>query len=147
MKRTSKRKKTNGAKAWPLGLGALYLMVNFPLVVFCKAGITGVGVGARARNIDREMPGVPLPVAFVITPFAYQIEQLLHWLCSPLQVRFYRGSGHTEWFFIIAALPVAIVISALWLAEIWAFDAMFGTRILPALFDLFLYFVSAFHSA
>lgn len=138
MKRT--RKKTNGAKPWPLGFGALYLMVNFPLVLFIKAGITGVGVGARARNIDREMPGVPVPVAFVFTPFAYQIEQLLHWLCSPLQVRFYRGTGHTEWFFIIAALPVAITIIGIWLLEFWAIDAFFGTRILPALFDALVYF-------
>lgn len=96
----------NGAKKWPLGFGVLYVMMHVPFVVFTKIGITGVGAGKRAKQIDEAVFGFPLPVAIMVLPFVYQIEQFLHALFSPLRVRFYKGDGHTEWFLFIAGAAV-----------------------------------------
>lgn len=125
-------KKKNGAKRWPLVFGLLYLMICFPLVVFVKIGITGVGVLKRAKGIDEDMPGLPIPVAFVPLPFVFHVEQALHDLCDPIRFSFYRGSGHTETFWLPAAIPALAVITGTWALYLYAIDAYFGTRFLAA---------------
>jgi hypothetical protein len=99
-------KKRNGAKKWPLGFGVLYLMINFPLVIFVKIGITGVGASKRAKQVDEAAPGVPIPIMIMVLPFVYQVEQFLHAIFSPLRVSYYKGDGHTEWFLAVAGIPV-----------------------------------------
>jgi hypothetical protein len=116
-------------------------MVNVPRVWQWKTGITGVGVSKRAAGIDREMPGFPLPVAFCVTPFAYQIEQALHELYRPLFAPFYRGSGWTEWFLPPSAVLTFSVILLINCAQALLVDYLFGTRILPAACDLVAYLV------
>lgn len=96
----------NGAKKWPLGFGALYVMVHFPFLIFTKIGITGKTVKGRAAQIDEAVFGFPIPIMVVFIPFCYAIEQFLHTLFSPLNVRFYRGDGHTEWFLAPAGIFV-----------------------------------------
>lgn len=128
----------NGAKRHIFGFGLLYLMANFPFVWWVKIGITGVGVLKRAKNIDIDMPGVPVPVAFVPAPFVYQIEQTLHDLCSPIRCRFYRGSGHTEWFWFPAAAPALVVIGGVWAGYVWLVDYYAGTRIFETIISTFL---------
>ncbi len=81
-------------------------MVNLPLVIFVKIGITGVGARKRAKQVDKAAPGVPIPIMIMALPFVYQIEQLLHGLFSPINTRFYRGDGSTEWFLFVAGIPV-----------------------------------------
>ncbi len=125
-----KRKKKNGAKRWPLGFGLLYVMVNLPFVFFIKIGITGVGVLKRARGIDEDMPGIPIPIAFVPIPFAYEVEQSLHSLCDPIRISFYSGSGHTETFWFPAAIPALGLITGVWAAYLYLIDAYFGTHLL-----------------
>jgi hypothetical protein len=50
------------------------------------------------------MPGVAIPVGILFIPFlAHPVEQALHSLFQPLQTRFYRGDGSTEWFLILVA--------------------------------------------
>lgn len=127
--------KRNGSKRWPLGFGILYLMVHFPLVIFWKTGITGVGVLKRAKGIDADMPGVPIPIAFCVVPFAYEIEQALHVMHRPLSFQFYRGSGYTEWFLFPSAVVTLAVILLVNLAQASAIDYFFGTRIVEAVFS------------
>ena len=104
-----------------LGIGINYLLINIPFFVFCKYGYTGVDVGVkkRAKGIDRAMPGIPVPVFFVVTFFAYDIEQMFHSLASPLRANFYKGDGHTETYWILAALPALCLMVALWCFNIW----------------------------
>lgn len=104
----------------------LYLMVSLPLPLFVKIGITGVGIGKRARSIDKAMRGClfafPLPVFFCVVPGAYYIEQMLHRELAPLQRSPYKGDGHTEWFWLpagIFALAVMLAIWAVWVGLIW----------------------------
>ena len=96
----------------------LYLMIHFPFVWWVKIGITGKGVKNRAAGIDREMPGFPIPIFFCITPGAYSIEQWLHRKLKPLNVRFYRGSGHSEWFWLPAGAFALVIMSGVWV--FWA---------------------------
>lgn len=98
----------------------LYLFVNFPMIWFCKIGITRKSAKRRAKQVDRAAPGTPIPVFILFAPFlAYPIEQGLHWLMDGLNFRYYRGDGSTEWFFILAALPALAVMALGWLGW-WA---------------------------
>jgi hypothetical protein len=43
---------------------------------------------------------------------------MLHRQCRPINVRFYKGSGHSEWFWFPAIIPCLVVIAfgaAFWL--------------------------------
>jgi hypothetical protein len=97
----------------------LYLMVNFPLVVFWKVGITGKSATERARSVDKDVFGVPIPVFIVVVPGAYFIEQWIHRQLGFLSVDYYKGDGHTEWLWfpcIVFVLPVMLV---LWGVYFW----------------------------
>lgn len=98
----------------------LYVMVHLPFFWYHKIGITSTHIGAkrRAKAIDRAVRGFPVPVFFVVVPFAWHIEQAVHTILSPLRVRFYRGDGASEWFLFggIFAIPI---FAGIWVAEIW----------------------------
>lgn len=104
----------NGAKRWPLGFGILYLMIHVPFVWWVKIGITGRSASKRAKQIDEAVFGFPVPVMIMILPGVYEIEQSLHRALSPLNARFYKGTGHTEWFWIPAAIPVFLMGCLYW---------------------------------
>ena len=127
------KKKLNLLKLLTLGIGINYLLINIPLLVFCKYGYTGLHVGVKKRTagIGRAMPGFPFPIFFVITPFAYQIEQIVHWLFNPLRANFYKGDGHTETYFVLAVIPALLIMCALWAINI--FIALFLWRIFVSL--------------
>lgn len=133
------KKKHNGAKKWPIGFGLLYLMVHFPLILVWKIGITGVGIGKRAKGIDIEMPGFPIPILFVPLPFVYQIEQALHDLCDPIKCDFYKGSGHREWFWFPAIVPAVVVIVGAWFGYAWLIDWYFHSHLVEMLFGLIVW--------
>lgn len=94
----------------------LYLMFNFPFVIFWKIGITGKSTKQRAKGISDEMLGLAIPVMAVIIPGAYHVEQTLHRAFRVLNVRFYRGSGHSEWFWFPVAIPVLLLMAIVWVA-------------------------------
>ena len=94
----------------------LYIMIHCPFIWWVKIGITGKKRSARAKQIDRAVIGFPIPVAAVPLPGAYNLEQRLHRILSPLSCRFYLGDGSTEWFWIVAAVPVLVVMAAIWAA-------------------------------
>lgn len=127
-RKTVRSKFTPFKSRLPFGFAILYLMVHIPFVWWIKVGITNTNVGAskRARSIDAEMFGFPFPVFFVPVPFAYRIEQWIHGVLSPLNVRFYGGSGKNEWFWLPGAvLPLVVMVGIYWayyLAGIWIFE-------------------------
>lgn len=111
-----------------IGIDILYLLVciprpDKPLDVFkCKIGITGWHIGAkkRAKQVSDALPGIWIPIAFVVIPFAYQIEQAIHWLLHPINAPYKKGSGRTEVFWFPAhVLPLAVIV----LAWMWEFQA------------------------
>jgi len=89
----------------------LYLMVHFTSVFWIKIGITGKSSRKRAAGISREMWGVPIPIFGLPIPAAEYLEAMLHRQCRPINVRFYKGSGHSEWFWFPAIIPYLIVIA------------------------------------
>ncbi len=89
--------------------GWLYLMLHVPFVVFVKIGITGKAVNGRAAQIDKAVIGFPLPIMVMYLPAVRRFETAFHWLMEPLSARFYRGDGSTEWFWILAGIPVFLV--------------------------------------
>lgn len=95
-----------------------------------------VGIGGdwrqRWRTVDRSADGWDIPIWLIYIPFAYPLEQFIHSMMSFAQVPF-NGSGHTERFFIIAAVP-AIVLSLF----LFIFEYVFYL----ALALLFAYFVA-----
>lgn len=113
----------------------LYLMVHIPFIWWWKIGITGRTATARARDIDDAVFGFLIPVFFVVVPGAYFIEQFLHGICFGLKADFYKGDGHTEFFWfpaVIVALPVMLFI---WGCYFWAFDKVTGIGALPLYLD------------
>jgi len=84
----------------------LYVLWNVPFIWVCKIGIGGK-LKKRERQVDRSAPGWDFIVFAMPIPFAYQIEQAVHRLCAPLRVKFW-GSGHTERFFVLAAIPAIV---------------------------------------
>jgi hypothetical protein len=108
-----KRRTGNGtaARQW------LYVLWNFPFIWTVKIGITG-DLARRVRQVDESAPGWDFPIWAVKIPFAYQVEQLTHGLMGWCRVGFW-GSGKTERFWLIAAIP-AIILSLAVFAARWA---------------------------
>ncbi len=103
----------------------LYLLINFPLIIFVKIGITGKSASARAKGLDKSVPGLPIPIFFCIVPGAYHIEQWLHRNLSGLSVRYYSKDGSSEWFWIIAAPFALAAMGLIWGIEIGALYAVY----------------------
>lgn len=87
----------------------LYLMVNIPYVWRWKIGITTKSMFRRAKQVDRDAPGIPVALFGTIIPGAYFVEQWLHKQLFGLRSNYYKGDGHTEWFNIVAAIPAFMV--------------------------------------
>jgi hypothetical protein len=82
----------------------VYMLIHVPCVWRVKIGITGRSSKERAKQVSRAMPGVAIPVGILFVPFfAKPVEQAMHYFFQPLQTRFYRGDGSTEWFYILVA--------------------------------------------
>lgn len=108
--------------------GVLYILVHLPWIVFFKIGITGIGIGAskRARQIGKEVFGFPVPVFFVPIPFCYTTEQFLHKMFKGLNVRFYNGTGASEFFWFPVAVFVIPIMVTIWIGYAVAIIFCFG---------------------
>ena len=107
----------------------LYLMVNFPLVIYWKIGI-GFDAWKRAKQVDRAVFGMPIPVMVLFIPGAYYVEQDLHRTFAALNTRYYNGDGSSEWFwFPVAPVVFALMVSG-WLGYVGLFDLFYGTGFL-----------------
>lgn len=85
-------------------------MINFPLIFLVKIGITG-NLQRRKKNISDSTFGIAVPIIIFYLYNAHGLEQWLHRVLAPLNVRL-RGSGGTEWFLVIGlviALPILII--------------------------------------
>lgn len=108
------RRRQNSKSGW-----VLYMMIHFPFLWWVKIGITGRTAEKRASDIHRAVFGFPIPVFVVILPGAHYWEQFLHGLCRPLQARFYRGDGASEWFWFPAAVPALVFMLIVWAFYFW----------------------------
>lgn len=111
----AKRKSGNGTsnRQW------LYILANFPFLWIVKVGITGQSGNKRRKQIDKSAPGWDFTIFKIKIRWAYQAEQFIHFICSFMQVGFW-GSGKTERFFFLAAIPALIVSLLIFLIE-WSF--------------------------
>jgi hypothetical protein len=110
------------------GIGVLYLLVCFPDVRRWKIGVTGLHIGSkkRAKQVSDSLPGILIPVFFVVVPGYYQLEAFLHWMCKPFHAPFRRGDGHSEIFYFQAAVYAFCVMAAMWIFEIAAIEWALG---------------------
>lgn len=108
----------------------IYLQLNIPFLFWVKIGYTGLfSLKQRTRQVDKDTPGVLIPIPLVIVPGALYIEKQMHrWLgkYAPfLKIRFYRGDGKTEWYWFPAAiLPVGFA-AATWYFYYLIFQAIY----------------------
>lgn len=86
----------------------LYILGNFPFLWVVKIGISGDAI-KRERQIDKTAKGWDFKIVYTRIWFAYQVEQFIHWMCDPIRVRNFGGSGHTERFYFPALLPALIL--------------------------------------
>lgn len=126
----------------------LYIMIHVPFLIFLKVGITSWFIGSfkRAKSIDREMIGFPVPILILPIPGAYYIEQALHRMMKNFKVKFYNGSGKEEWF-LLAPLFVALpIMVAVWFIYLMLLDRALGTTIAPTvanyIFEVVYYFTN-----
>lgn len=104
----------------------LYLMINVPFFLFCKIGI-GYDAWKRAKQVDRDVWGFPFPVMVLFLPGAYRVEQDLHRLFKIFNIRYYKGDGSSEWFWLIVAPVVFALMVSGWIGYVWLFDLAFKT--------------------
>lgn len=93
----------------PLGIGIVYAMIYIPHLWIVKIGYTGKSVKARAKSVSKAAPGWAVPVAIVVLPFAWHIEQGIHFLIAPLRWQFYKGDGRSETFLFPAHVFVLVL--------------------------------------
>ena len=87
------------------------------MVWIFKVGIVRAGKGAfkRAKEVDRAMPGIPVPIMAVIIPFgAYQVEQEMHRIMRRWRFNFYKGDGHTETFVLAPLFFTVPIMFSIW---------------------------------
>jgi hypothetical protein len=108
-------------------------MVCIPWFWKFKVGITSLSIGAkkRAKAIDKEMFGFPIPIMVVPVPGAYFIEQEMHRIMRPFKTDFYKGSGHSEWMNIAPLFFTVPIMLTIWALYLLAIDRILGTQILP----------------
>lgn len=100
----------------------LYLFWNFPRILTVKIGISG-NARKRLKQVDKSAPGRDFLIfAFPFMPGAYYCEQMIHWICAPLRVRF-RGDGHTERF-LLPAVVAYFAVGGLWFLVTWGSVAL-----------------------
>lgn len=121
----------------------LYLMVHVPWVIFWKIGI-GYDAFKRAKQVDRAMFGFPFPVMVLFIPGAYYVEQALHRQFSFFSVRFYEGDGASEWFLIVVAPIVFLLMVSGWLGYVGLFDLFYGTGFLKMALHFIADHISAY---
>lgn len=93
-------------------MGVIYIMGNFPFFWKVKIGITTFGkIKKRRKSVSRTTKGYVFPIFFSILPFGVRsLEQDLHKLFKVAHMPFKKGSGRTEWFFILVLFPAVLFI-------------------------------------
>ena len=93
-----------------------------------KIGISK-NVANRRKNIEKSIDGNVYVIFVWNLFFAYFWEQTLHRIYSPLNDKNFKGSGRTEWFWMIAPITPILFILLFSAIEIGAIGAIIITSI------------------
>ena len=85
----------------------IYVMGNTNHLFKYKIGIAE-NVERRRKEIQQSLGGTQYVIMYFEYWIAPTLEAFLHTIYSPLHVKRMRGSGHTEWFWMI--FPVTPII-------------------------------------
>ena len=100
----------------------IYVLGNSRYLFRYKIGIAK-SVENRTKGIERTLSGYTYEIFAAKFFFARNIEQFLHIVYSPLNARM-KGSGKTEWFWMVLPISPTIVLAALWIVQ-WIFIPIF----------------------
>jgi hypothetical protein len=84
-------------------------MCNVPFFFINKFGISDT-VAKRRKNVSETTPGLVLTVLSLRMAFGLEVEQFVHRLYRLQNVRFWTGSGRTEWFVTFSPVVGASVL-------------------------------------
>jgi T5orf172 domain len=93
----------------------IYVLGNTRYLCRYKIGIAK-SVENRTRGIEYSLKGTTYEIFAARFFFARRIEQFLHGVYSPLNARM-KGSGKTEWFWMVFPVTPTVFLSALWLLQ------------------------------
>ena len=93
----------------------IYVLINLPFFWIVKVGITA-DPKRRWNDIDRSSPGKDVAIFWIKIWGAYYVEQFVLSMCSPLRRKFW-GSGRTERFLFLAAIPAIVLSLFIYLLE------------------------------
>jgi hypothetical protein len=100
----------------------IYVLGNSRYLFRYKIGIAK-SVEKRKKNIGSTLSGYTYEIFAAKFFFARNIEQTLHGVYKPLNAQM-KGSGKTEWFWMVLPISPTIFLSALWLLQ-WIFIPIF----------------------
>jgi T5orf172 domain len=93
----------------------IYVLGNTRYLCRYKIGIAK-SVENRTRSIESSLKGTTYEIFSAKFFFARRIEQFLHGVYRPLNARM-KGSGKTEWFWMIFPVTPTVFLSALWIVQ------------------------------
>lgn len=93
----------------------IYVLGNTRHLFRYKIGIAK-SVDNRKKNIGNTLQGYTYEIFAAKFFFSHNIEQFMHGVYRPLNARM-KGSGKTEWFWMVIPVSPTIVLSALWIAQ------------------------------
>ena len=100
----------------------IYVLGNSRYLFRYKIGIAK-SVENRTKGIEYTLRGYTYEIFAAKFFFARNIEQLMHTVYSPLNARM-KGSGKTEWFWMVLPISPTMVLAALWIVQ-WIFIPTF----------------------
>ena len=100
----------------------IYVLGNSHHLFRYKIGIAK-SVEIRKMSIQSTLNGYTYEIFAAKFFFAHSIEQFLHGVYSPLNARM-KGSGKTEWFWMVLPISPTLALSALWILQ-WIFIPIF----------------------
>lgn len=100
----------------------IYVLGNSRYLFRYKIGIAK-SVENRTKGIESTLRGYTYEIFAAKFFFAESIEQTLHVVYKPLNARM-KGSGKTEWFWMVLPISPTLVLSALWILQ-WIFIPIF----------------------
>ncbi len=93
----------------------IYVLGNSHYLFRYKIGIAR-SVENRTKQIENTLRGYTYEIFSAKFFFARDIEQFMHGVYRPLNARM-KGSGKTEWFWMVLPISPTIVLSLLWLVQ------------------------------
>jgi Meiotically up-regulated gene 113 len=98
-----------------VGKKYIYVMFSSGYLFRYKIGISN-NVDNRRKNIDDSLRGSVTPIFALSFFYAYEIEQMMHLIYKPLSAKM-KGSGKTEWFWMIFPFTPVILLCAIWVIQ------------------------------